>query len=127
MVLSKELKTLSLKELFKSLRSIRYEWKYRTPYQKFCYLYSIGKIAFGLIGIPLFQEDRTLHWYSYFGYIYFGIYTILAIYTAIFYILRGESSKCLNCTCLLIGPLLSVSSINSFIKISIEKDIILSE
>lgn len=99
----------SLIELLKGFRTIRRDWKNKTPLQRWLYLRSFGDIGFGLTGIPLYRNDRTLHLYSYFAYSYMGLYTTLVIYTACFYIARGEFGKFLPSTCLLVGPLLAVS------------------
>lgn len=96
-------------ELLKGLRTIRYDWKNKTPLQKWYYMRNLGKIGFGLVGIPLFHDDQTLHLYSYFSYMYVGLYTSFVIYTACFHIAHGEFMKFLPSTCLLVGPILAVS------------------
>ena len=102
MVLNVEIKALSPIELLKSVRSIWREWKYKTPYQKWCYLYSFGRISFALADLPLFRNDQKLHWYSYFAFAYIGFYGICVIYTAYYFISLGEFMKILPSTCLFI-------------------------
>lgn len=114
MVLNEKIETLSLIELVKSLRTIRQDWRIKTTHPKWCYLYSIGKAALKVIGIPLFEDDQKLYWYSYFPFVYIGINTALGVYTAYFYIGRGEFVKFLPSTCMLVGPLLAVSISVSF-------------
>lgn len=114
MVLNEKIETLSLIELVKSLRTIRQDWRIKTPYQKYCYFYSIGKAGFNTVGIPLYQDDQKLYWYSYVPFSYIGLYTVLGVYTAYFYIGRGEFVKFLPSTCMLVGPLLAVSISVSF-------------
>lgn len=109
MVLNVKIETLSIVELFKSLRTIRQDWITKTPYQKWCYLYSIGKAALKIIGIPLFEDDQKLYWYSRFPFVYITIHAALGVYTMYFYIGRGEFMQFLPCTCMLVGPLLAVS------------------
>lgn len=101
----------SLFELIKGLKTIKQDWKTKTPLQKWYYLRNIGKIGFGLAGIPLFHDDQRLHLYSYFSCFYVGLYAALMIYTGWYYISQGEFMKCLPSTCLLIGPLIAVSSL----------------
>lgn len=100
----------SLIELLFGLRTIRRDWKKKTPFEKWAYMRDIGKMSFGIAGVPILHEKQTLTWYSYFPYFYVGLYTLLVIYTAGFYIARGEFWKCLPSTCLLIGPFFGVSS-----------------
>lgn len=102
MVLNEELKTLSALELLKSFRSILTDWKNKTPNQKFCYFYSSAKIMLKPIGLPLFEDDQTIHWYSYSSYAVVGVYAILSMYTAYYHGMHGEPEKWLPSTCLLI-------------------------
>lgn len=102
MILNEKIVTLSIVELLKSVRTIRRDWKTKTPYQKWCYMYSIGKVAFKLVAIPLNEDDQKLNWYSYFSFVYVGLYISLVIYAAIFYTNRGEFAKFLPSTCLLV-------------------------
>lgn len=112
MVLNKKIETLSIVELFKSVRTILQDWKFKTPYQKWCYFYSIGKFAFKLGSVPLYEIDQTLNWYSYTALGYIGLYTMLVLYTAVFYINSGEFMKFLPSTCFA-TILLAVSIQNS--------------
>lgn len=108
MVLNKHFKVPSPRELL-TLAMNRNEWQSKTPFQKWCCLYGIGKASCSPIGITLFQDDQTLYWYAYFLFVYSGLYLLLAIYTSIYYINIGEASKFLPCTCLLVGPVMAVS------------------
>lgn len=115
MVLNSKFPIPSLREYIKSLRNIYTEWSSKTPLRKWCYLYGIGKISTKMIGITVFEDDQTLSWYSYMGYIYYGFCTMLAIYTIVYYSLQGESSKGFSCTCMLVGPGYGVSlNFNNF-------------
>lgn len=108
MVLNKQFEVPPPRELLK-MATNRSEWHTKTPFQKWCYLYGIGKASCSPIGITLFQDDQTLYWYAYFLFVYSSLYLMLAIYTSAYYISHGEPSKCLPCTCLLIGPVMAVS------------------
>lgn len=109
MVLNEKIETLTLVELLKSVRTIRNDWSTKTAYQKWCYIYSAGKMANTVLGLPLYQDDQKLHWYSYGGLTIIGVYFSLGMYTACYYIISGEFVKLLPSTCLLSGPALSVS------------------
>lgn len=100
MKLNAKLKIPSALELLKSLRTIRTDWSYKTPNQKWCYIYATGKIMAKPLGLPLFEEDQTIHWYSYSQYIICGTYFVLVLYTAYYYAIRGEVEKWLSSTCL---------------------------
>lgn len=110
MVLNVSFETLSLFQLLKSLLTILRDWKTKNPLQKWCYLYSNGKVALRIIGIPLYEEDQRLYWYSRFPFVYIGAHLSLGLYTIYFYIGRGEFIQSLPCTCMLVGPLMSVSN-----------------
>lgn len=99
----------ALVKLLKGLPTIKRDWKCKTPLQKWWYLRDLGKIGFGLAGVPLFHEDQSLHSYSYFAYMYLGLCTSFVVYTACFYISHGDFMKFLPSTCLLVGPLFAVS------------------
>lgn len=110
MALNAKIQALSIVELVKSVRTIRQDWRIKTPYQKWCYLYSIGKAAFKLVAIPLYEIDQKLSWYSHFSLVYMGLAVTLALYTAIFYTIRGEFVKSLPSTCF--APVLIAVSID---------------
>lgn len=101
MILNEKLKIPSSRELFKSFRTISTVWWYKTPNQKWCYIYAMGKSASKPIGLPLFESDQTIYWNAYLIYGIFGCYTLLALYTAYYYAIDGEPGKCLSSTCLL--------------------------
>lgn len=100
-MLNEKLKIPSTIKFIKSLRNIYREWKYKAPFRRWCYIYSIGRLGFKIVGIPLFQEDLKVYWYSHCTSLILGLYCVAAFYTAIFYIHRGELEKCIPCTCLL--------------------------
>lgn len=109
MLLNRGIDVLSVLGVIKSLRTIGKEWHEKTPYQKYCYMYSIGRAAFKLLALPLFEIDQKLNLYSYFPCFYITLYTLLVINTVIFHIGNGEFVKCLPCTCFL--PLLLAVSV----------------
>lgn len=64
----------------------------------------------GFIRLNLFEDGvHAVHWFSYFGLVYVGVYLILMIYTAYHFISHGEFTKFLPCTCLFC-PIGAVSS-----------------
>lgn len=77
------------------------EWKLKPPLWKWATLYKIGQICYRLIKIKSFEEDQTLHWFSYFPLVYLSIYLILLIHTTIFYLRQGELDKMFPTTCLM--------------------------
>lgn len=99
----------SVMELIRSLPTVRHDWRLKTPYKKFCYFYAYGRLFGNLMQMPMFKDDQTLCWWSYFAYFYYFFHPLLAMYTAYYYITISEYSKSLPCTCLLIGPLIAVS------------------
>lgn len=108
MKLNQKLVIPSIRELIRSTLSFKTNWQLKTPLQKWCYLYGIGRVNLSVLGIPLFNECQDLFWYSYVMYTYSGLYMLLAIYTAFYYISNGDPTKVLPCTCLLIGPICAV-------------------
>lgn len=108
MVLNENPKIPSTRELFRSIRTIRGDWKLKTPLQKWCYLYGIGRAALYPPRVPSFEDDDTISFRSYQGIIYATIYVLLAFYTLWYHIIRGEFYKALPCTCIL-SMLLAVS------------------
>lgn len=101
MVLNSKFKLLTVRELFKSMPSIKREWKWKTPMQKWCFLYSIGKAACSLIRVAVFQEHATnIHWFGYFSFVYVTIDMILSLYTVCYYINHGEMILGLPSTCI---------------------------
>lgn len=113
MVLNEQLKIPSLRELLK-ITFNKDEWQLQSPFKKWCYLYGIGRSCVNTIGYTAFKDDQSLSWLMPVPFIYIGLYTILAIYTAFYYINKGEPFKCLPCTCLMVGPLFAVSSVFKF-------------
>lgn len=100
-MLNQRVKFLTFMPFLRSLPTIYREWKWKTPFSKSCYLYSIGRVSFQIIGIPLFDDSQKVYWLSYLPYTVTGAYFLLALYTLVYYTLRGEAMKGLPCTCLL--------------------------
>lgn len=106
--LEKNIKIPTVKELLKSLSNARHEWKWKSPLQKWCYLYAIGKAAFDLNKLPLFRKDPTkIHWWAYFTFVYAGSDVVIVLYTFYYYLMRGDVYTCLPCT-VMFGLTLSV-------------------
>lgn len=92
----------------RNIRNIREEWSAKSPLEKWCYIYGIGKISGRMTGLPPFEEEMRVTWYSYAGYAIFATYTALALYTNVYYWLHGDFLRGLPCTCVLIGPWMGV-------------------
>lgn len=100
--LNERLKILNLYEMFRSVWTIKNEWKLKNPFEKWCYLYGIGKAAFTLNCFPLFKDNQAVHWFIYYIVLYFGIHFVLVLNTIFYYFVTcGELGKCLPCTCML--------------------------
>lgn len=108
MVLNKKLTIPSVRELFQSLPTIRKDWILKTPLQKWCYFYGVGKAACKITAVPIFEEDQTLSLWAYQLPVYIGINLVLVVYTVYYHLILGEMTKCLPCTCIL-TVLLAVS------------------
>lgn len=99
MIINSKFNIPNIRELFRSLKNARAEWKQKTPMQKWCYFYSIGKGAFGVLRMPLMNDIYHVHWFAYFLLTYMTIVTLLSIYSLIYYTLRGELLMALPSTC----------------------------
>lgn len=65
MVINSKFKIPNARELFKSLKNARSQWKLKTSMQKWCYLYGIGRAALDFIRIPLMNDVSHVHWFTY--------------------------------------------------------------
>lgn len=107
MALNRNFNVPTTRELIKILANIK-SWKSKTPLEKWTHLYGIGRSLCNVIKATPFVEDQTLCWYSYYPLMYISIHFTLVIYTMVHYILNGEPSKGLPCTCIFIGPICGV-------------------
>lgn len=89
-----------LLELLKSLKNCRVEWKLKTPMQKWCYLYGIGRAGYRLIRIPLMNDVHNPHWFGYFALFYAALVMVLSLYAVIYYAYIGQIEMGLPSTCL---------------------------
>lgn len=105
MVLNKKYVRPSALEYLRTFRTIHEDWKQKSPLAKWCYINGIGKIACSSLGLPSFQKDQKLKWYSFLGYFLCGIYIVLGVYTLIYYLLQDEFMKGLPCTCNIAGKI----------------------
>lgn len=114
MVVNSKFKTLTARELFKSIPNAARDWKYKNPMQKWCYFYSIGKIPMNFVRVPLFTENQDdVHWFGYFTFVYFSATIMLSLYTIIYYLWRGDLQSPLSSTCLA-SQVLGVRKKNKF-------------
>lgn len=101
MVLNSKFKIPSAIELFKSIPNAKREWKSKTPMQKWCYLYSLGKVPHNFIRLPIFKENiNDVHWFGYFGLVYIFAIILLSTFTMCYYQYFGEFQKSLPSTCM---------------------------
>lgn len=100
------LKIPSTLELMKIMINWK-EWHKKTPFEKWCVFYGIGRTSLIPTGFTAFEPDQTVRWYSYITVAYIFGYFILALHTVVYYITQGDFAKGLPCTCML-GVLVSV-------------------
>lgn len=101
MVSNKKFVIPSARELLRmSMR--KKDWNNLTPLQKWCYLYGIGRASLEPVGYTAFSEDQTIHWNAYLIVSFVVFYAIFATYTAVYYTSRGEITKWLPCTIIMI-------------------------
>lgn len=79
----------------------RNKWHLRTPFQKWCYLYGIGRVCLIPVGFTLYKEDQTIQLRSMFLVVCLAAYLLLSVYTTLYYTIHGAFSRGLLCTCLL--------------------------
>lgn len=100
MALNLEFKTLNAHELLASVKDIKNEWKTKTPMEKWCYYYSMAKVPFGLMRIPIMNDVNHVHPFCYFYLLYTSILIPLSLYTMWYYASLGELQKGLPSTCM---------------------------
>lgn len=120
MLVNRKFNVPTIPQLFKSLKTYTSDWEKKTPLEKWCYLYAIGRGAFACIASPLMNE--SYHWLRYVLVFYTGITPWLAPYTVIYYAYHGEistglPSTCLACVCM------SVSKIGIAFKLNFNSSI----
>lgn len=101
MILEQNLRIPKPFELIKLTYGKNHELSSKTPLEKWCYLYGIGRMFMAPIGYTIFEDDQTLRWYSKTTPIFCITYVLLSVNTAFYYIEQGEFFKFLPCTCLL--------------------------
>ena len=100
MALNSKFKIPNGLELLKSLKNARAAWKLKTPMQKWCYFYALGKEAFRIIRVPLLNDVHHVHWFAFAVVVYFNIAISLSIYTVALYAYQGDIQKGLPSTCM---------------------------
>lgn len=106
-------------ELLKSIKNAKAEWKTKTPFQKWCYFYGIGKAAYGLVKMPNLHDVTHVHWFAYCTFGYTNLMISLMLYTMFYYGRAGEIQMGLPSTCCSF-ILLGVCKKKNLLKISIE-------
>lgn len=105
MVLDQKINAPPIREVFKLKRA---EWHSKTAYEKWCCLYSIGRVSLDVLGFPVYHEQMVFRWYTWVFFVYLAIDTLGVLYTGYSYIFLGEFSEFLPCTILFAGPLVCV-------------------
>lgn len=100
MVVNSKFKIPTALELFKNLKNVQSEWKFKTPLQKWCYLYGIGRAAYTLIRAPIFNNVNRVHWFGYCAVTYMSVIPMLSLYTVCYYALNGNMRMALPSTCI---------------------------
>lgn len=100
MVLNLKFKIPTTRVLFKSLKNARGEWKSKTPMQKWCYFYGIGKTAYSAMCVSLLNDVNKVHWFGYFTVVYSIAIPLLSLYTICYYAYHGQIEKALPSTCM---------------------------
>lgn len=105
------------RELIKMIIN-RDTWKVKTPLEKWSYLYGLGRAIAELLKYTIYSDNQTLCWFSYFPLFYTFTYIVLMFNTVFYYTYHGEVFKSFPCTCVLVGPILSVYLLvsNNYIK-----------
>lgn len=101
-------KVPGLRELLTGSLTIKNDWKLKTPMEKWCYVYGIGRASFGMIFIPIFNDVHNVHWLRYFYFVYIYGVPLMSLYTLNFYIQHGDvvvglPSMCLALICLAVS------------------------
>lgn len=107
MVLNQRIDAPPIREVFRII-SKKAEWRSKTAYQKWCYLYSIGRGSLDVLGFPVYHEKMIFHWYTWVFFVYLAIDTFGVLYTGYYCMFTGEFSEFLPCTILFAGPLACV-------------------
>lgn len=107
MALNQKLEIPTTHELFIELLH-RDRWQSKTPYQKWCHLYGMGRSISSIAKYSTFVEDQTISRVLFIPVACAFFYFCMVIYTAVYYISNGEPFKCLPCTCILFGPVFTV-------------------
>lgn len=105
MVLNQKINAPPIREVFQLKRA---EWHSKTPYEKWCCLYSIGRVSLDVLGFPVYHEKMVFRWYTWVFFVYLAIDMLGVLYTGYCYIFSGELSEFLPCTILFAGPLVCV-------------------
>lgn len=87
------------RELFESFKNARTEWSLKTPLQKWCYFYGIGRASYRFIHMSLMNDVNNTHWFGYFTMVYVCGFPLLSLYTICYYICKGEFEMGLPSTC----------------------------
>lgn len=110
------------RELFKSIPNAKYEWIKKTPLQKWCYFYSIGKIPFDFLRLPMFGENvNQVHWFAYCAFGYATITISLSSYTLYNGITNNDGKTSLASTCMA-AVCLAVCNSNAFLNSDLKRE-----
>lgn len=99
MSLKLKVKIPDSRELINGIRNARDEWKSKTPLQKWCYFYGIGRASFRFIRMSLMNDVNNTHWFGYFAMVYVCGFPLLSLYTICYYTYKGQFEMGLSSTC----------------------------
>lgn len=69
--------------------------------EKWCYLYSVGKIPFDFCLKPLYKENQhDRHWFCWFNLVLINTTMVLSLYTLFYHASRGNATIGLQSTCM---------------------------
>lgn len=87
-------------ELFETIKNYKTEWKQKTPKQKWCILYAIGRISFTACQYSIFRDINVVHWFAFFIIGYQSIIFLLSLYSIYIFNTEGAIEKALPSTCM---------------------------
>lgn len=99
MVVNSEFKIPTARELFKSFKNPRGEWKLKTPMEKWCYAYSFGRVSYAILRVSLLNDVNRVHHFGKFVLVYVFLTNALSLYTVVYYALHGDLQTGLPSTC----------------------------
>lgn len=120
MVPTRKFNIPTAREIFKSFKNVRGEWKSRTPMQKWCYFYGIAQTISRFLCHPILDDLNDVHWFAYAIVVYSFVLILLSLYTLCYYGYRGQMQMALPSTCVAF-ICLGVSSCINFYNLTVSQ------